>query len=121
MPTETIKIFNNVQLAKNGSQLCGTPIYLGKTHGSSKFAFDLSASGRGKVHLRPFISTGPSDTYYKSKLATCIIMNHYGGGANASQERYNNASWPLTEFVKFKLIEANASHMTVSGHLIIAR
>ena len=70
MPTETIKIFNNIQLSKNSSHTCGTPVYLGKTHADSRFAFDLSASGRGKVSLIPLVGILPTDTFYKSALGS---------------------------------------------------
>lgn len=118
--TEAIKICNNLSVDKNASVLVATPVYLGKCGPDTKYWVDLSASGGGDVKVKYQVGDTPDETFYTPGNATVVFMSSKSSIGAASRDRIAFA--PLgTSWIKFKIIENNASPVVFNKTLIISR
>ena len=118
--TETIKICNNLSVDKNASVLVATPVHLGKCGPNTKYWVDLSASGGGDVKVKYQVGDTPDDTFYTHAPATVVNMSSKSSIGTASRDRV--AFTPFgTPWMKFKIIENNASPVVFNMTLILSQ
>ena len=118
--TEVINICSNRAVDKNASILIATPISLRKCGPNTKYWADLNASGGGDVKVKYQVGDTPDETFYTPENATVVHMSSKSSIGTASRDRV--AFTPLgTAWMKFKIIENNASPVVFDMSLILSQ
>jgi hypothetical protein len=105
----------SLEFTRNASKTLG-PYWLQKSGPNTVYYFDVNATGSGRLSIQARIGNTASDVFYRPRNASKVCASHTPG----TRSRYVMSHKGLSggPWVKLRLFEMNASHMTLSLDMV---